>query len=286
MNLPRHLLCLHSVEQACKRGEFLFCGVCGSFWDLESVRNQQLQNLYTSSYPADRGHFEPVIGANKVRGLLGWLKKTSTSVESRSICEVGFGSGFTLKYLNEQSSKVWGIEAVPSNIEFAVHLGIPKNHLFSSGALPARMPQPIDLWLFLDSFEHIIEVDDFMRWLNENSSPSAKMLLILPRADSFSRRWMRSFWIHRLNDHVFHWSQKGIVGFMSKNGYVLETSFFPWKWISLQTILNHLMLMAGLNAGKLRSAANRFPSFSFPLNFGQMGMVFRRSGHSSAATAV
>jgi hypothetical protein len=118
--------------------------------------------------------------------------------------------------LNEHSNSVWGIEAVPSNIEFAAKLGIPKNHLFNSGSLSTRMPQAIDLWIFLDSFEHIIEVDEFMKWLNENSTPSAKMLLILPRADSFSRRWMKSFWIHRLNDHLFHWSRKGIIEFMSK----------------------------------------------------------------------
>jgi hypothetical protein len=266
------------MEQACKRGDFLFCGVCGSFWDLRSFRNQQSQNLYASSYPADRGHFEPTIGANKVQNLRGWLKKTSTSVECRSICEVGFGSGFTLKYLNEHSSSIWGIEAVPSNIEFAANLGIQKDHLFNSGSLPTRMPQPIDFWIFLDSFEHIIEIDGFMKWLNENSTPSAQILLILPRADSFSRRWMKSFWIHRLDDHLFHWSRKGIVEFMNKNGYVLETSFFPWKWISLQTILYHLMLMGGLNIGKLRSAANRFPSISFPLNFGELGLVFRKHG--------
>jgi hypothetical protein len=277
LNLPRHFLCQHSMEQARKRGDFLFCGVCGSFWDIKSFRNQQSRDLYASNYPADRGHFEPIIGANKVHNLLGWLKQTSTFVESRSICEVGFGSGFTLKYLNEHSSSVWGIEAVPSNIEFAANLGIPKDHLFNSGSLPTRMPQPIDLWIFLDSFEHIVEVDGFMKWLKENSTPSAAILLILPRADSFSRRWMKSFWIHRLNDHLFHWSRKGIVEFMSKNGYVLETYFFPWKWISLQTILYHLMLMAGLNTGKLRSVADRFPSFSFPLNFGQLGLVFRKS---------
>src|SRR5262245_9552162 len=111
LNLPRHFLCQHPIEQACQRGDFLFCEMCGSFWDLKSFRHEQSQNLYPSNYPADRGHFEPTIGANKVRNLRGWLKNTSTSVECRSICEVGFGAGFTLKYLSEHSSSIWGIEA-------------------------------------------------------------------------------------------------------------------------------------------------------------------------------
>ena len=65
------LLCEHphrSVRRTAYRAE---CPQCGSYWDLDSLNAHV---AYDASYPAQRGHFDPRVGALKVRTLRHWLE--------------------------------------------------------------------------------------------------------------------------------------------------------------------------------------------------------------------
>jgi Methyltransferase domain len=264
------LLCEHSLADATPQSFRLVCRTCGSYWDLES---RQREVAYDASYPAKRGHFDPRVGALKVRSLKRWVRSARLDLAGKHVCEVGFGGGTCLPYLLTQSRKVSAIEANESAIHRVRESG-SKAELLLVGSLPPKLTDPVDVWLFQDSFEHIPDPADFMTWMVANSSRNAEILIVLPRGDSLSQRLMGRFWPHKLPDHQFHWSRAGLVEFMAKRGFAIQLSFFPIKFASPQMVLAHLVHKAG-GSDKLREmlAGARL---AFPLNFGEMGLLLRR----------
>jgi hypothetical protein len=94
-------------------------------------------------------------------------------------------------------------------------------------------------------------------------------MLILPRGDSFSRRVMGKYWIHNIPEHWIHYSQKGLIKLWGEYGWKPIQTFYPLKTINLSTVSNHLKIMK-LPHLKISN------SFSFPFNFGEMGLVFKK----------
>jgi hypothetical protein len=94
---------------------------------------------YDRSYPERRAHFDPAIGALKVRTLRYWMRKLGIRTADLAVCEVGFGGGFCLSHLRTASRRVFGVEAIRENIEHAVQLGIDPDSLYQAGALPTAL---------------------------------------------------------------------------------------------------------------------------------------------------
>ena len=248
------------------------CGVCGSFWDLESY---VAVPVYDEEYPLKRGHFDPTVGTLKVRTLARWLGRSGAKVEGRVSCEVGFGGGSCLSFLASRARKVYGIEANPAAIEHARRQAI-NAELLTSDALPPRLTEPVDLWLFQDAFEHIPDPATFTDWLAANSSATAEILLVAPRADSFSQRLMGRWWLHKLPDHQFHWSRRGLLEFMRRRGFEVRTEFSPVKMVSPGMALAHLAHKLGARTGSGGAGA----AFAIPFNVGELGVLLSRRAES------
>lgn len=245
------------------------CGVCGSFWDLDSLADEP---AYDADYPEKRGHFDPGVGALKVRSLDHWVRVSGAKLTGAHVCEVGFGGGSCLPYLAERARKLTGLEANQVTIDHARGLGLDAT-LLDVRELP-RLDEPVDLWLFQDSFEHIPDPAAFASWMLENSSPSAEILIVLPRGDSLSRRLLGRFWPHKLPDHQFHWSRAGLLEFMKRRGFEVVKEFFPQKYASPQMILAHGLHKLGAPARASDWLAGS--QLAIPLNFGELGVRFRR----------
>jgi SAM-dependent methyltransferase len=265
------LLCEHPQQSAQRRAHRMVCGVCGSFWDLES-RAAHVE--YDASYPEERGHFDPHVGALKVRTLRHWIATTGVSLAGKRIGEVGFGGGTCLPFLTQQAKRVVGIETNQAAIDHVRRTGLEVDLLLADG-LPARLDAPIDLWLFQDSFEHLPDPASFVAWMADNSAPSAEILMVLPRADSTSQRLLGRYWPHKLSDHEFHWSRAGLAEFFARRGFTVRTEFFPLKFASPQMILAHGLHKLGIDGAREWLGRVRF---SVPLNFGEQGLVLERRG--------
>jgi hypothetical protein len=105
------------------------------------------------------------------------------------------------------------------------------------------------------------------------------MMIVCPLAGSLSEQLTGRWWLHRVPDHPFHWSLNGISRFFRDRGVVVVRRFYPWKLISFDTIIRHLMVLDALNArtgiaGRVSAATN---SFSFPFNAGEMGLLLQRT---------
>jgi len=266
---PERLLCEHPIASATRHGYRVVCGVCESFWDLDSLAAEP---AYDADYPEKRGHFDPGVGALKVRSLDHWVKVSGVQLAGAHVCEVGFGGGSCLPYLAERARKLTGLEANQVTIDHARATGV-KATLLDVRDLP-KLDEPVDLWLFQDSFEHIPDPTLFTEWMVANSSDRAEILIVLPRGDSLSRRIMGRFWPHKLPDHQFHWSRAGLVEFMSRYGFTVERQFFPLKFASPQMVLAHFLHKLGAFA-KVRAWMGS-ARLAVPINFGELGLRLQR----------
>lgn len=272
------MLCEHPKEKAERHGYRLVCGVCKSYWDLESL---QAVVPYDASYPEMRGHYDPRVGALKVATLRQWLRRANVVIDGKRVCEVGFGGGTCLPFLAERAKRVIGLEANESAIMRAREAGYRADY-YLVDQLPPKLDEPVDLWIFQDSFEHIPDPAAFVAWMQANSAPGVEILMVLPRGDSLSRKTMGRLWPHKLPDHQFQWSRAGLVEFMGKRGYKPRAEFFPLKFVSPQMLVAHALHHAGAPP-RLRKWLGGV-AFSFPFNFGEMGLVLR-DGQSPPASA-
>lgn len=266
-------LCGHALRLV-SRSHRLVCTACGSFWDKRALDRPA---VYDYSYPEQRSHFDATIGRHKARTLQQWLKKLGIATTDLAVCEVGFGGAFCLSSLANSSRRVFGIEAIPENIEHAVELGIDRDSLYLTGAIPEVLAERIDLWIFQDSFEHLESPGQFLKWMIENSSEKARVLVVAPDGGSLSERIMGTWWPHRVTDHRFHWTRKGIVDFFSRHDFILDKAFFPAKYVSLTMAFSHLLLkVRGLK--RLEPWLRTLPlsDCALPFNLGEMGLLFSK----------
>jgi len=228
--------------------------------------------VYDAAYPALRGHFETRTGELKVRSLEHWLAASAIDPAHQVVCEVGFGGGHCLRYLAGRAAHACGIEVIPENVERARSLGIQDVGPFEPRRTPAR---PVDLWVFLDSFEHLTEPQGFLRWMSRASAPRATALVVAPEAESVSERLLGPLWPHRIPDHPFHWSRLGVGELFARHGFALEREFQPRKAFSAATVVRHLAHKFPVLAG-LRRLTARLERFTLLGNVGEMGLVFRK----------
>ncbi len=269
--------CGHALRDLRSAGYRSRCTRCGSFWD-EEYRHARVE--YDASYLAARHHTDERVGETKVRALRRWLELAGVSLAGTGAaqlrtCEVGFGGGYCLAWMNGQPVEALGIEASDDHVRRAEELGIPSSRVLRFDRLPERLDRPVDLWLFLDSFEHLPDAAAFSAWVAENSAPEARLLLVAPEAGSASERLLGRSWPHRLVDHAFHWSRKGVTAFLAERGFELERAFRPVKYVALRTAIDHLAHKLALP--RLRGLGEGWiPGWAVPFNIGQMGLLFRR----------
>jgi hypothetical protein len=267
--------CGHGAAGLRVEGYRLRCAECGSFFDRDAVRREF---RYDASYPAERGHFDPAVGALKVRSLERWLGAAGLDPSGRVVCEVGFGGGHCLRFLAERAACAFGIEAVEANLAQARALGLA--NLLAFEQCQAPLPRPVELWLFLDSFEHLPEPERFLAWLAGCSAPRAHVLLVAPEAGSASERWLGTLWPHRLPDHRFHWSRRGLEQRFAAHGFRPVADFRPTKSVSAAMVAAHLAHRFPL-LRPLARAARPLGRLCVDFNLGEMGLVLRRDARAS-----
>jgi hypothetical protein len=247
------------------------CPECGAFWDLD---NLEADSRYTDRYPSERSHFDATVGALKVATLERWLRDTNLDPASRVVCEIGFGGGHCLRYLHDHARRAYGIETIPADVDHAATLGVPRDRMFLAGDLPPVLPEPVQLWLFQDCLEHLLQPDPFLSWLEKSSAPDARVLVVAPDGASRSRRLLGRSWPHRVPDHAFHWTPAGMRALLGRHGFEFERSFHPVKRIS--TRMGVLHLRQTRLAPITRAFEWLVPPAHLWFNIGELGMVFRR----------
>lgn len=254
-----------------RTGTVLRCTRCGSFHDLTFATEEARSD---GDSDAVHRYSDTAIARLKLRTFQNWLHRTRLDREIGSlvVCEVGFRGAVCLEWLHYAASRAFGIEPSVDAVMRAAAMGLPGGDLFVANVLPTRLPEPVDLWIFQDSFEHLPDPEIFCGWMQANSSDSARLLIVCPEANAPSERLLGRWWPHRLPDHPFHWSRPGLSEVLGRFGFALERRFFPWKQVSPRLLLSHLALKSGWALPRL----GWLDGLTFPANIGEMGLVFRR----------
>ena len=246
------------------RGSGLHCAACGTIW-----QPARREFAYADDYPAARGHHDDVVARCKQRTLALWIRRQDLPLDGQRVLEVGFGGGATLAWLQEQGAVVAGQEPVGANRAAAIAQGIPEARVKS--VLEDFADARFDLVLYLDSFEHVLDADTHLASLNRLTGSGARALLVLPVADSLSRRMLGSWWPHDVPDHWIFYSTQGLIRLWSRFGWHLSARFRPWKFVSAETIARHWQMKTGM-----RLPLGPLASRGVWLNFGERGLVFEK----------
>lgn len=224
---------------------------------------------YAESYQQERGHYADTIRAAKVKTFIQFLKDSHVSPRKQDvILEFGFGGGAVLEYLAKQHPHVFGIEAHDSAIERLVQRNFPKQQLATN---LSQFSQTFDVLFYLDSFEHLLEPQEHLRALEKFVHKGTHAVVVLPRVDSLSRKYMGSMWPHNVPDHWVFYSQKGLQVLWERHGWRCVNTWSPRKKVSLDMILRH--------AGLIRFAQWLQPAaqhISLWIRLGEMGVVFEK----------
>ncbi len=274
--VPRALPCHPAVRAAVARSArgWARCPECGTL--LRAAGSAR--PAYDDDYPLERRHHDPAVGECKVRSLARWLDRLRIRAEEECVCEIGFGGGHCLAWLHRRGAQATGVDPIAANRRHAVELGVPSSRVFDSSPLPALPDRPT-LWLFQDSFEHVEDPPELLRWMARASSPErARALVVAPDGGSWSRRLLGPLWLHHTPDHWIHYTPRGVETVFAREGFRVDRRFRPWKCLSLATAVAHARLLRGLPGGGRRENSLA-PRFWF--NLGEMGLLLERHAHRS-----
>lgn len=181
--------------------------------------------------------------------------------------EVGCATGLGLVAGRNQGWKMFGLDVADSAAKHAIDKGFPTGSVVKSlSELKSGLFSAVG---FFDALEHIPDPAEFLIKLEKHLLPNAEIIIVLPRADTLSRRLLGRWWPHYLPDHWVHFTHEGIRLLAERTGYFLAREFVPRKMVTPFTLVRHFGLQNGVSF-----SAPTWPVFSF--NIGQGGYVLRR----------
>ncbi|RMI25178.1 MAG: class I SAM-dependent methyltransferase, partial [Calditrichaeota bacterium] len=137
---------------------------------------------------------------------------------ARTLLDVGCGTGYFLKHMQDHGWQVQGIEPEARAREYArqrFQLRVePPEQLF---ALPEAGFHAITLWHVL---EHIHRLQDYLRRIGELLNEEGRLFVALPNHTSFDGEYYREFWAaYDVPRHLWHFSPGAFTGLMKKHGF-------------------------------------------------------------------
>lgn len=246
-----------------RTGPLNACRNCATLW--RSLGAQF--SGYGREYFQRRGHEgqDRAIRLSKV-ATFDFFYRKSRIPSGSDVLEVGCATGWGLVAGRELGYRMRGLDVAEESRQYAVERGFqPGTAVQSLGELAGVK---FDLVSFFDALEHVPEPEKFLTELRQHLNPGAKLLVVIPRADTASRKILGKLWPHYLADHWVHFSRQGLAVLMDRAGFTPESYFFPVKWITPFTMATHLFLHSGLEI-----PVPTWPMF--PFNFGEDGCVFR-----------
>lgn len=249
------------------KGSLYICSHCQT----EAIPERK-KFSYSADYQKERGHYEQEIRANKVQTFLSYLKSAHVSIKPKDfILEVGFGGGAILEYLwNNQQQALFGVEAHESSFSSMLDRKFPRESLSTKIQDAGVFKKPVDLVLYLDSFEHLLDPSQHLKELNAMVQKGSRAIVVTPKVDSLSRRCLGAYWPHNVNDHWIFYSSKGIRILWESHGWKLIREWSPQKKISIETIIRHFGQTA------IVESLPFFKSLKLWIRFGEMGLVFEK----------
>ena len=202
------------------------CTVCGFKITSPRPTDKDLPSYYKSE--------DYVSHSDTKKGFINFLYQTVKGITlkqkekmlsglktPKSLLDVGCGTGDFLKYTSDNNWEVTGLEPDQGARELAL------------SKLPGKV-YPIEyLFKLEDKFgiitmwhvlEHVSQLNDYMKQLNDLLEVNGKLIIALPNPDSADAKHYKEFWAaYDVPRHLYHFSKKNISDLASKHGFKLES---------------------------------------------------------------
>jgi 2-polyprenyl-3-methyl-5-hydroxy-6-metoxy-1,4-benzoquinol methylase len=146
------------------------------------------------------------------------LVQKSTALTTGTLLDIGSGTGYFLKEMQDNQWKVTGIEAdeaakIFSQQQFSLNVFPPE----TLDSLPSQSFDAITLWHVL---EHLHDLDSAWQDFTRLLKPTGALLIAVPNHKSYDARHYQSEWAaYDVPRHLWHFSPKSLEILAQKYGF-------------------------------------------------------------------
>ena len=183
--------------------------------DLDSYYNSQDYISHTNS---KRSFFERVYHSIRfftVRQKVSLINSFKTA--SKTLLDVGCGTGTFLSHANRQS---WNVTGVEPNLEARFNCDPDiKSFVFTVEELKRFSKSSFDVITLWHVMEHIYNLEEQMDLICSLLKTEGKLVLALPNYKSFDSKYYKNYWAaFDVPRHLYHFNQNSIETFFLDKG--------------------------------------------------------------------
>lgn len=197
----------------------------------------ELSRFYPELYYGDQPFFyERVDASSRFRQVSRRIKAGDR------VLDVGCGRGLVLAKLRERGCDVVGTELSAHSSKYArEQLGL---EILQKNLAECTFPDnAFDCITLFHSLEHLSDPSHELRELHRIVKPGGRILVEVPRFDSFYSKIFRDKWFHLdLPRHLYHFEDETLLSLLDKGGFeVIEVKKYDFMYDSfgaVQSLLN------------------------------------------------
>ncbi len=177
---------------------------------LERLPEYYKSEDYISHTDAKRNVFEKVYHVVRNISLQRKLKLiNAVSSESKSLLDIGCGTGDFLKVAQDANWNVFGIE--PNEEARSIANKKTKNNVFDVSKFPTLKDQSFDVITLWHVLEHLPDLKKEIEQLKRLLRPNGTLIIAVPNFKSYDANYYKSYWAaFDVPRHLWHFSKTAI----------------------------------------------------------------------------
>ena len=192
----------------------------------DKLQNYYESENYISHTDARRSLFEKTYHWVKQYAIKNKLRLIEKETGARGkLLDIGAGTGDFLKYAQERSWEVFGIEPNKNAVSLAEEKGI--KFYLDSKKIESGSINAITMWHVL---EHVQNLDDQIKELYRLLSPDGFLFIAVPNYKSLDARIYKEYWAaYDVPRHLWHFSKTAIKKLMHEHSFEVK-KIIPMKF--------------------------------------------------------
>ncbi|MDG5491078.1 class I SAM-dependent methyltransferase [Psychroserpens sp. SPM9] len=179
---------------------------------------------YISHTDAKRNLFEKVYHFIKSIALKRKLKLINAfNTETKTLLDIGCGTGDFLKTAREDQWKVYGIEPNESARNIANQK--VEQDVFDTNHLSQFETQTFDVITLWHVLEHLPDLEEYLTQIQRLLKPKGRLVIAVPNFKSYDAKYYQNFWAaYDVPRHLWHFSQGSISKLMKQHQMEIENT--------------------------------------------------------------
>ncbi len=216
---------------------------------------------YISHTDAKRNLFEKVYHLVRKISLKKKLKLIeSCHAESKTLLDVGCGTGDFIQVAKQNNWKVTGIE--PNEQARSIANKKNKDSVFDVNQLVKLQPQSFDVITLWHVLEHLPNLEEDMATFKKLLKPTGTLIIAVPNYKSYDAQYYKEFWAaYDVPRHLWHFNKASMSNLVNKVSLELikiKPMYFDAFYVSLLSEKYKHGKMKFFNAIRVATLSNLF----------------------------